>query len=479
MALLIGWAMYWSLSPPDDQQAASELARRQSARERATLRQASEGDADAQADAAFDALVAAGKTQLVPEDLFVNPDPEGFWFVGKPDHDVGVQIPFAPGHQPRQGPDEPPIGENPGFLGAAACQQCHQERHDSFVHTAHHLTSTPAKRETISGSFQPGENQVSTRSDDVSFEMLERDGRFFQRVSFFDWKFEVPFDLVTGSSKMGQSYLYWHGDGLYQMNVSYLSGGAEEGGWVNSPGYVDGDAIYARPIGRRCLECHTTYADVREPQNHFTPQSLILGISCERCHGPGRDHVDFHQQHPQERMGQHISNPQTLTREQRLDICGQCHSGVSRLKGNPYSFRPGDQISDHYHPIDEKLAGGVHTSNQQSRLSASRCFQATEMTCTDCHNPHQNERDRVDLFSQRCLKCHETSHCGMADTVGPRISDNCVDCHMPKRGSDKFWLKTNEGKVFPPLRDHHVRVDQQATDAFLQRLNSDGADAEQ
>jgi hypothetical protein len=298
--------------------------------------------------------------------------------------------------------------------------------------------------------------------------MLQRDERFLQQVTFYDWKFEVPFDLITGSSKMAQSYLYWHRDELYQMNVTYLS---KLGDWINSPGYVDGDAAYARPIPARCLDCHTTYIDYRQPPNHYTPETLITGISCERCHGPGKQHVDYHRAHPEAKKAAHTVVPSQLSRQQQLDICSQCHSGLSPLKGKPFSFRPGDALHDHYELLDpEELANSVHTSNQVSRLSKSECFQQTQMTCVSCHNPHQNERGQMALFSQRCLKCHTADHPQVAELSDDKLADNCVDCHMPVRASDKLRFDTAEASIFPYLRDHFIRVDQQATNEYLQSI---------
>ena len=267
---------------------------------------------------------------------------------------------------------------------------------------------------------------------------------------------------------MAQTFVYWHGSRLYQLNVSYLR---EKDAWINSPGFLDGDAAYARPIGRRCLECHTTYIDFRGSPNRFTHGTLIYGISCERCHGPGREHVEYHQQHPDETIAKFVTVPSDLPREPQLDVCSQCHSGVTELKGEPYQFRPGDRLSDHYHPpADPNDGGSVHTSNQATRLALSGCFTESEMTCVDCHNPHRNERgDRV-LFSTRCLKCHQTSECGMESKLGERLRENCIDCHMPSRASDKLHLDTAEERVFPALRDHNVRVDLKATEDYLKSL---------
>ena len=402
-----------------------------------------------------------------PGDFLVDLEPGGTWFVGKRGAESELLLPYRPVQIPSPTDDLEAVNENPGFLGADACQSCHQDRHASFVHTAHHRTSAAASRASIAGSFEPGENVLKTDSQGLWFKMVERDQRLFQQVSFYGWKCDVPFDVVTGSSKLGQSYLYWHDDGLYQMNVSYITGTDD---WVNSPGYPDGQAIYNRPVTNRCLECHTTWADVRRPPNHYTPNSLILGISCERCHGPGRDHVQYHQSNPDEKTARFITHPASLSRQQQLDICGQCHFGIPKLKDAPYQFRPGDDLMDHYQPPQTNLPGGVHSSNQLVRLSKSPCFNETEMTCTTCHNPHQSERGNRKLFSQRCLQCHQPSHCGMEPTLGQQLSDNCIDCHMPAGATKNMFMNTAQGKVFPSLRDHHIRVDRDLTAAYLKSI---------
>jgi hypothetical protein len=41
---------------------------------------------------------------------------------------------------------------------------------------------------------------------------------------------------------------------------------------------------------------------------------------------------------------------------------------------------------------------------------------------------------------------------------------------MPKRASENLRLATAERTLFPPLRDHYIRIDQQATDEYLRTL---------
>ena len=55
----------------------------------------------------------------------------------------------------------------------------------------------------------------------------------------------------------------------------------------------------------------------------------------------------------------------------------------------------------------------------------------------------------------------------MAEQLGDRLAENCIDCHMPVRASENLKVETGQGNIFPPLRDHYIRVDQEATKQFL------------
>src|ERR1044072_6592225 len=64
------------------------------------------------------------------------------------------------------------------------------------------------------------------------------------------------FDIVIGSGRKGQTYLYWDkNDQLFQLPVSYWT---EVASWVNSPGYGDTSIEFSRPAPPRCLACHAS-----------------------------------------------------------------------------------------------------------------------------------------------------------------------------------------------------------------------------
>lgn len=444
------------------------------ARERARKESLAEANAIAK-EKDLAVLAQAGKGQPLPEYLATEIDPAGkFWLVGNPNSEFGVEIPFQPGSLPAPKKEEGSRENLSGFLGAAACQSCHPDKYETFVETAHHRTSRIASVDEISGPLtDEGRNRMQTLHPEINFEMLKRDQVAYQRVSFFDWQFEVPMQLIMGSSKMAETYLYWHGDKLFQLNCTYLE---EPDAWINSPGYLDGDAAYARPIRSGCLDCHATYAEFQRDPNHYAPNSLILGISCERCHGPGKQHVDYHVSHPEEKKSQHMVVPSQLSREREMDVCGQCHTGdKAPISPDAFQFRPGDRLEEHYVKLEghDESANSVHTSNQIARLALSSCFQGSEMACVQCHDPHRNERGMKEVFSQRCLKCHQEQQCGMQSTLGPKLRENCIDCHMPRQATANLRVEVVGGQVFPPLRDHYIRVDQRATQKYLDSQTSE------
>lgn len=129
--------------------------------------------------------------------------------------------------------------------GSAACKGCHGKIVDSFVRTAHFNTSAPADSHSIKGHFTAGQNDLRTARKGVHFRM-ESSGGVFNQTAFdhsLGQSRTERFDLVIGSGRVGQSYLYWSGALLFQLPVSYLTGTDE---WINSPGYSDGQIDFGR-----------------------------------------------------------------------------------------------------------------------------------------------------------------------------------------------------------------------------------------
>jgi hypothetical protein len=348
------------------------------------------------------------------------------------------------------------------YAGDDACRPCHQEQTESFLPTAHHLTSRPADKDSISGKFSPDANVLRTSNPDLFFKMESDKDGYFQIVV----EGRAPnttsrrerFDLVIGSGRKGQTYLYWKGDQLFQLPISYWT---ELGQWVNSPGYRDGSADFSRRVPPRCLECHATYFhSVPPPPNRYQQNDFVLGISCEKCHGPGLDHVTRHNSKSAGAYRRAIVNPAKLSRDLQLDLCALCHAGPGEPAPAPaFSFLPGDNIDDYLNlqPLDPDAPVDVHGS-QVELLKKSRCFQSSEtMTCSTCHNVHLMQRDAA-AFSDRCLSCHRVEDCGLDAKHGNEIVRNCIDCHMPNQETSLVVSTWNGRKVQPRVRNHWIKV---------------------
>ena len=352
---------------------------------------------------------------------------------------------------------------SPGYIGAQACAECHRDRFEDFRRTAHHLTSRFPGSESIQGSFSPDHAIVRTRNPSLRFEITaEKDG-FYQTAIIGKgegrYRRTERIDIVTGSGKIGQTYLFWQGDRLYQLPISYFS---QQQRWINSPGYPDGEVNFARGVVPRCLECHATWFESESyTSNKYNRGHFVLGVSCERCHGPGAEHAAYQRANPDAKGIPHILHPGRLDPPRLIDLCAQCHSGVGAPSQRPFSYRPGEALSDYLQlDANEELNRiGVHSTNQLPRLTQSECFrQSSAMTCITCHNPHALERGNLALFSRRCAACHETHACGMSAELGDAMQSNCIDCHMPRKQDLETGFETAEDFQFPTMRDHFIAI---------------------
>jgi len=360
-----------------------------------------------------------------------------------------------------------PGAQSASSRSVQSCRACHQPIFETYIQTAHFKTSSPATEESIKGDFSAGRNVFGAR-----FKMEKRADGFYQTAyeSSAARSRTERFDIVIGSGRKGQSYLYWKDGLLFQLPVSYLAGA---GGWANSPGFVDGEAHFDRLIPPRCLECHSaSFKPAGAPSAPRYSSDYELGISCQNCHGDGSNHAAYHISHPAEKTGRQILNPARFSRDRKLDNCALCHSGAAReMKRPPFSYQPGDKLeayllpeSDRDHPVPD-----VH-GNQVALLRRSKCYRASEtMSCSTCHNVHQLERD-LTWMARKCLQCHQTNNCKMAGRVGARLMSACIDCHMPNQSSRLIVIDTSAGKLPIDYRNHTIDVYPKVAETMLQAM---------
>ncbi|MDP4149208.1 MAG: multiheme c-type cytochrome [Bacteroidota bacterium] len=278
-------------------------------------------------------------------------------------------------------------------------------------------------------------------------------------------KISRPFDIVVGSGKRGQTSIYWFGNYLFQLPLTYF---AETDEWTISPGYsrkVD----FNRSITARCLECHSTYfqevTNRDSKADEFSRTNFILGVECEKCHGPASEHIAFHDKNPGEKIGHAILNPAKFSRAQSLDLCRLCHGGALTKTKPSFSFQSGDKLFDYFQQDAGKPVSqmDVH-GNQYGMLAASKCFKNSEMTCLSCHDGHKNESRQAAQFYVKCETCHKSAlhnTCKLASTVSQDyLRINCINCHMPEEAS-KAIMVIRKGESIPTsahMRSHFITV---------------------
>jgi predicted CXXCH cytochrome family protein len=244
----------------------------------------------------------------------------------------------------------------------------------------------------------------------------------------------------------------------------------QERRWAISPGYDRKQHYdFLRKIDYGCLFCHNATPKLAEGTDRYGrenlfPQELPSGIDCQRCHGPGSQHVAFAGGGKAiERIRQSIVNPARLSPERQMDVCQQCHlettsdelpQAVRAFGRSVYSFRPGEALSDYLIHFDHAAGTGhddkFEINSSAYRLRQSLCFQKSSgrLRCTSCHNPHRTPHgaEAIQQFRQSCLKCHNE----LSNRAHPQpASADCANCHMPKRRT--------EDVVHVVMTDHRIQ----------------------
>ena len=358
------------------------------------------------------------------------------------------------------------------YVDAVSCQPCHTEIYESYQGVAMARSFYRPNANNVIEDYDRN-NHLFHATSNRYYRMLRRDGRFFQqRFQLRQGKeenlFEQEIHYVIGSGNHARSYLNLAAGGvLTQLPVTWYP---QEKRWEMSPGYDRKQHYdFSRKIDYGCMFCHNATPKLAEGADRYGrenlfPQELPLGIDCQRCHGPGSQHVTLAGSGKGiEAVRQSIVNPARMSRERQLDVCQQCHlettsndlpQAVRAFGRAVYSFRPGENLEDYLIHFDHAPQAGHHgkfeINSSAYRLRQSQCFQRSggKLTCTSCHNPHRTPRaaEAIQQFRQSCLTCHSELSKGWHPE--PATLD-CPKCHMPKRRT--------EDVVHVVMTDHRIQ----------------------
>ena len=273
--------------------------------------------------------------------------------------------------------------------------------------------------------------RLAFRSGPYAHEIVRRGDQSLYSVTDGVNTISEPILYTFGQGKAGQTYIFRHNGDLHESRVSFykdLKGLDWTMGYQLSLPSSLNDAV-GRAIkvneARECFACHSTAAI-----NGLELQldRLIPGISCEACHGPGRDHIAAME--AKRFNDKRIFNPGKMESDELAQgFCGSCHHSAEQVLTN------------------NSLQGLIRVRFQPYRLFTSRGHDPDDarLRCTACHNPHQDPVQEPAFYDPKCLACHRSATSlksaavakaeeneGRTDKACPVAQRLCVSCHMPK-----------------------------------------------
>ena len=360
------------------------------------------------------------------------------------------------------------------YVGSAACQNCHAQIYARWSRTrmANVVLDPKTHPNAIIPDFSQADPLLTFTKDDVAFTYGSKwKQRYFTKVGDDYFPLPAQWDVEHKAWRR-----YFVAD-----NTDW---------WV--PHYPADNM--KRPTGPTCDGCHSVDYNVR------TRQVAEWNVGCEKCHGPGSEHVA-------KATRGNIFNPARVDPVHANDTCIQCHSQgqplVNPVEGRyydwPVGFRVGLNLRDFWKLEEPDLGkttfthfadGTAHKNRMQGNdFVTSRMYQRG-VTCANCHDVHgtENAADLVRPAGTVCLQCH-----GTASPNGPHTAtldqhthhkagspgSECIACHMPKIAQTigDVMVRSHTFRFIPPSATDTLKVPNPCTTCHTDKSNAWAADA--
>ena len=341
------------------------------------------------------------------------------------------------------------------YVGSESCMSCHEKEYADWKGSHHDRAMMVAADSSVLGDFN-----TTFTSQGVISTFYTREGKYFVNTEGPDGSYQDYEIVYTFGIEPLQQYIVEFPRGKFQCLRTAWD--TEKKVWFDL--YPDMKVVHDEWIhwtkgglnwNIMCSDCHSTLVkkNYNPSKDSYNTTFSIINVSCEACHGPGKEHVEIASApdfDSTQYMGKLFMGKYTLPK-QMVDECARCHS--LRTQFTEYYDHEGTYM-DHYAP--DWLRDGIYFGDGQilgevyvyASFIQSKMY-AQNVKCNDCHNVHSLELKFQG--NTLCLQCHEptkyeskTHHFHEINTEGA----DCINCHMPGR----YYM----GNDF--RRDHSFRV---------------------
>lgn len=329
--------------------------------------------------------------------------------------------------QPRKwSPNKIPV--NTQFVGSQACAECHDDKVKS-----HAKTTMGRALETVATSQILREHpKLTFQIGPYSYEILRQGDQSIYKVSDGQDSISLPILYAFGLGSAGQTYVLKGKHAFLESQVSFYKETKQLDYTLGLPRTVPTSLTNA--VGRemskdetlQCFGCHSSGAvngDKLELQN------LVPGIGCEKCHGPGGEHIALGKKG--EPNAHKIFNPGKLSGDDLTqDFCASCHRSVEDVSVLP------------------RMGGVSNVRFQPYRIFNSKCYSDDRrVSCIGCHNVHEPLNTSLASYDVKCASCHDPKQKEIP--LCKTSNKNCASCHMPKIDLPGAHFK---------FTDHRIRI---------------------
>ncbi|MFO0984198.1 MAG: cytochrome c3 family protein [Planctomycetota bacterium] len=352
-----------------------------------------------------------------------------------------------------------------GYVGSEVCAPCHAPEFKLWQASLHSHMEQPATAATVVGDFTPEGTVLAAEMSGRRMVMRRQGDAFLIEAPDESGNPRVyPIERTIGN-RYRQRYLTRLPDGSWHaLPVQWLLADQRFTEPMHLASTAPRSGNYwlddAWQWQLKCAGCHATGLDLGwdAGKKTYATRWRELAIGCESCHGRGAEHVLA-------RGGTaNILCPSKLSRDQQLDVCGQCHSrgsagsdhgappGLPGKLGYPFGMVPGARLADRWQqatpassPADFWPDGSSRNHHQQLiDFRASRMLKKggdRAPHCTTCHEPHEANALKLPVENNAlCVSCHEqfadaarlAAHTGHGSNPEANAGARCIGCHMPR-----------------------------------------------